>query len=90
MQVCHVGVKVCFPLGVERIRIDACADIVQLHFGCIADVHAVDLDGSKQQHEGHQHGDCEDDEDGKEGHIAPFIPDDFLKHGAPPISSNAR
>lgn len=84
MQVCHVGVKVCFPLGVERIRIDACADIVQLHFGCIADVHAVDLDGSKQQHEGHQHDDCQNNKDGKEGHISPFIPDDFLIHGNPP------
>ena len=39
-----IGVKVCFPLGVEGVRIDAGADIVQLHLGRIADVHAVDLD----------------------------------------------
>ena len=51
VQVSHVGVKVRLPLGMEGIRIDAGADIVQLHLGCIADVHAVDLDGSEQQQE---------------------------------------
>ncbi len=51
VQVRHVGVKVRLPLGMEGIRIDAGADIVQLHLGCIADVHAVDLDGSEQQQE---------------------------------------
>ena len=44
-------IKVRLPLGMEGIRIDAGADIVQFHLGCIADVHAVDLDGSEQQQE---------------------------------------
>ena len=51
VQVGHVGVKVRLPLGMEGVRIDAGADIVQFHLGCIADVHAVDLDGSEQQQE---------------------------------------
>ncbi len=52
----------------EGIRIDAGADIVQLHLCRIADVHAVDFDGSEQQHEGQDHVDGHDDEDGEKGH----------------------
>lgn len=52
MQVCHVGIQVGLPLGVEGIRIDPGADIIKLHLGCIADVDAVDLDGSEQEHKG--------------------------------------
>ncbi len=53
----------------EGIRIDAGADIVQLHLCRIADVHAVDFDGSEQQHEGQDHVDGHDDEDGEKGHV---------------------
>ena len=44
MKVCHIGIQVCFPLGMEGICIDSCADIVQLHFSCITDIDAVDFD----------------------------------------------
>ena len=85
VQVSHVGAKVCLPLGMEGIRIDAGADIVQLHLGRIADVHAVDLDGSEQQHEGQDHVDGKDDEDGEEGHVPAFVPEYLLIHGSPPL-----
>ena len=84
VQVSHVGVKVCLPLGMEGIRIDAGADIVQLHLCRIADVHAVDLDGSEQQHESQDHVDGKDDEDGEKGHVPAFILKYLLIHGNPP------
>lgn len=52
MQVCHVGIQVSFPLGVEGIRVDPGTDVVQFHLGCIPDIDAVDFDGSEQEHEG--------------------------------------
>lgn len=52
MQVCHVGIQVSFPLGVESIRVDPGTDVVQFHLGCIPDIDAVDFDGSEQEHEG--------------------------------------
>ena len=84
MQVIHVGVKVCLPLGMEGIRINAGADIVQLHLGRIADVHAVDPDGGEQQHEGKDHVDGEDDEDSEKRYIPAFLFKYLLMHGNPP------
>lgn len=73
MQVSHVGIQVCLPLGVISIRIDSCADIIQLHFGRIPDVDAVDLDRKEQQQEGEQHVDGEDNKNGEGGKVAAFI-----------------
>lgn len=80
MQVCHIGIQVCLPLGVEGIRIDPGADIIKLHLGCIADVDAVDPDGSEQEHEGQEHVDGQDDEDSEKGKVPALIPDDFFMH----------
>lgn len=80
MQVCHVGIQVGLPLGVEGIRIDPGADIIKLHLCCIADVDAVDLDGSEQEHEGQEHVDGQDDEDSEKGKVPALIPDDFFMH----------
>lgn len=48
MQVSHVGIQVCLPLGVVSIRIDPGADIIQFHLCRIPDVDAVDLDRKEQ------------------------------------------
>lgn len=73
MQVSHVGIQVCLPLGVISIRIDPCADIIQLHLGCIPDVDAVDLDRKEQQQKGEQHVDGEDNKSGEGRKVAAFI-----------------
>lgn len=67
MEVSHVGIQVCLPLGVEGICIDSGTDVIQLHFRCIADVDAVDLDRGEQQQEGKQHVHGQYDEDGEIG-----------------------
>ena len=73
MKVCHIGIQVCLPLGMEGIRIDSCADIIQLHFSCITDIDAVDFDGGKQQQEGEQHIYSQYDEYGEIGQFPTFI-----------------
>ena len=80
MQVCHVGIQVGFPLGVEGVRIDPGTDVVQFHLGCIPDIDAVDLDGSEQEHEGQEHVDGQDDENSEKGKVPALIPDDFFLH----------
>ncbi len=80
MQVCHVGIQIGLPLGVEGIRIDPGADIIKLHLGCIADVDAVDLDGSEQEHEGQEHVDGQDHKNSEERKVPALIPDDFFMH----------
>ncbi len=84
VQVGHVGAEVGLPLGMEGVRIDAGADVVQLHLCGIADVHAVDLHGSVQEQERHQRDGCQDDEDREGGHVPAFVLYGLLKHGAPP------
>ena len=80
MQVCHVGIQVGFPLGVEGVRIDPGTDVVQFHLGCIPDIDAVDLDGSEQEHEGQEHVDGQDDENSEKRKVPALIPDDFFVH----------
>ncbi len=83
VQVGHIGAEVRFPLGVEGVRIDAGADVVQLHLGRVADVHAVDLHGSVQEQERHQRDGRQDDEEREEGHVPAFVPYGLLVHAAP-------
>ena len=74
MQVCHVGIQVGFPLGVEGVRIDPGTDVVQFHLGCIPDIDAADFDGSEQEHEG------QDDENSENGKVPALIPGDLFVH----------
>jgi len=71
-QVIHVGIQVGFPLGVEGVRIDPCAHIVEFHLGCVPDVDAVDPHGNIQKQKAKDHVDGQDYEDGVIGKVAPF------------------
>ena len=65
VDVRHIRVQVCFPLGVEGIRIDPRTHVIQLHLCRIPYVHAVDLDRCIKEQETKDHVDCQYDEYGK-------------------------
>ena len=71
----QVFAEVGLPLGTVGVRIDAGAQIVQLHLCAIADVDAGDTDGGIQQQEGDQHHDPHHKKTGKDRNIPTVIPE---------------
>ena len=69
----QVFAEVGLPLGAEGIRIDACAQVVQLHLRAVPDVDAGDADGGVQQKEGDKHHGPYYKEAGVDGDVAPLV-----------------
>ncbi len=92
----QVFAEIGFPLGTVGIRIDAGAQVVQLHLGAVADVDAGNPDGGVEQQESYQHNDTHHKETGENGNIPAVIPQfpaDAVNqsfHGFLLISNNAR
>lgn len=88
--------EICFSLGAVSIRIDAGAQIVQLHLGAVPDIDAGDPDGGVEQQESYQHNDTHYKETGENRNITAVIPQfpaDIAKnmfHGFLLTSNNAR
>lgn len=70
----QVFAEIGFPLGAVGIRVNAGAQVVQLHLGAVSDVDAGDPDGGVEQQESHQHGYAHHEETGKDGNIPAVIP----------------
>lgn len=71
-KVVHVGIQVGFPLGVEGVRIDPCAHVVEFHLGGVPDVDAVDPNGSVHEQKTEDHVDGKDHENRVMGEVPPF------------------
>ena len=71
----QVFAEIGLPLGTVGVRIDAGAQVVQLHLCAIADVDAGDADGGIQQQEGNQHHDPHHKKAGKDRNIPAVIPE---------------
>lgn len=69
----QVLLEVGFPLGAVGVRIDGGAQVVQLHFGAVADVDAGDPHRGVQEQERDEHDDPDYKEAGKESNLAPLV-----------------
>ena len=69
----QVLLEVGFPLGAVGVRIDGGAQVVQLHFGAVADVDAGDPHRGVQKQERDEHDDPDHKEAGEESDLAPLV-----------------
>lgn len=69
----QVLLEVGFPLGAVGVRIDGGAQVVQLHFGAVADVDTGDPHRCVQEQERDEHDDPDYKEAGKESDLASLI-----------------
>ena len=69
----QVFLEVGFSLGAVGVRIDGGAQVVQLHFGAVADVDAGDPHRGVQEQERDEHDDPDYKKAGKESDLAPLV-----------------
>lgn len=69
----QVFAEVGLPLGAEGVRIDAGAQVVQLHLCAVPDVDAGGADGGVQQQEGDYHHYTYDKKAGVDGDVASLV-----------------
>ena len=74
------GLTINIETDLLAISVTKMLDHYKFHLGCIADVDAVDSDGSEQEHTGQEHVDGQDHKNSEERKVPALIPDDFFMH----------